>query len=228
MRAITLQDGSILSGFATQDSTNVNRIMQTAQSTDGGVTWTDLGIVDQGPLAQRELNNAFPLLLPNGRLLFAFRNHDYDSSGQITYYRITLTYSDDGGNTWTYLAQIDERAANTDAGSNNGLWEPFLRVSANGTLQAFYSSENSAADQDNIMKISFDNGSTWSDEIPVSGQGITARDGMTGVANVDDNGNLMYVLSFFSFFLYYLLSGLHGLLGSIMPLPIKEAEDRLT
>ncbi|KAH8692805.1 glycoside hydrolase family 93 protein [Talaromyces proteolyticus] len=187
MRTTTITDGSILGGYAVQEGDN--HVLRTAQSTDGGVTWTQLGIVDSGPSATRELDNAFPFQLPSGRLLFAFRNHDRISKDVFTYYRITLCYSDNGGNTWNYLTQIDERAA--DPNNLNGFWEPYLRLSSNGTLQVFYSSENSAADQDNLMKISIDDGNTWSGEMPVSGQGITARDGMTGGTNIDDNGNLI-------------------------------------
>lgn len=43
------------------------------------------------------------------------------------------------------------------------------------------------------MKYSTDGGETWSDEIAVSGQDVTSRDGMTGVAVVNGD-TLMFVL----------------------------------
>ena len=184
MRATSLLDGSILGAYATQDGDN--HVLRAVKSTDHGASWRQVGTIAQGSPTKTDIDNAFPLQLPNGRLLLAFRNHDRTSSG-YTYYRITVCYSDDNGASWIFLSQIDERAAQ----GKNGLWEPFLRVANNGNLQAFYSAENSDADQDNIMKVSTDNGKTWSSTRPVSGQGLTSRDGMMGVANIDNNGNLM-------------------------------------
>lgn len=127
-----------------------------------------------------------------GRVIYAYRNHDIDSStGDYTYYRVTVSYSDDFGLSWLFLSQVVERAATT---TNNGLWEPFLRLANDGTtIQCYYSSEDAADDQNNFMKYSEDGGQTWSDEIAVSGQDVTSRDGMTGVAVVDGD-TLMLVL----------------------------------
>ncbi|PNY23700.1 Uncharacterized protein TCAP_06358 [Tolypocladium capitatum] len=187
MRATRLNDGSILGGYAAQDGPN--HVLKAVRSTDGGASWAQIGTVASAPSATSDIDNAFPLQLPNGRVLFAFRNHDRTASGSYTYFRITLCYSDDGGHNWSFLSQIDERPQN----GVNGLWEPFLRVSGNGVLQAFYSSENSSNDQDNLMKISSDNGQSWSVSWTVSGQGVTSRDGMTGVSNIDNNGNVICV-----------------------------------
>lgn len=75
----------------------------------------------------------------------------------------------------------------------NGNWEPFLRLAGDGSLQLYYSRENSAADQDNLMRTSTDGGATWSDSSIVSGaESNDQRDGMTGVATVD-GANLIAV-----------------------------------
>ena len=66
----------------------------------------------------------------------------------------------------------------------NGNWEPFLRLARDGTLQIYYSRENSAMDQDSMERISTDGGKTWSAARIISGSGITARDGMLGVATI--------------------------------------------
>lgn len=183
MRATRLNDNTIIAGYAAQDGPN--HLLRVVKSSDAGSSWTQLGTVTAGDSATHDIDNAFPLQLPSGRILFAFRNHDRTSKGVYTYYRITVCYSDDGGVTWSFLTQIDERPAN----GVNGLWEPFLRVSRNGTLQVFYSSENNGGDQDNVMKTSTDGGASWSGPFPVSGQGVTSRDGMTAVA--DAGGKLM-------------------------------------
>lgn len=186
MRATRLKDGSIMGGYAAQDGPN--HVLRVVKSTNNGGSWSPAGSVASDASATHDLDNADVVQLPSGRLLFAFRNHDRTSSGNYTYYRITICYSDDNGATWHFLNQLDERAAGAQ---KNGLWEPFLRVSRNGTVQAFYSAENNGGDQDNLMKTSTDNGQTWRGPFPVSGQGITSRDGMTGVAEIDGNGNLM-------------------------------------
>jgi hypothetical protein len=185
MRATRLKDNTLLGGYAAKDG--ANHALRVVKSTNNGASWTQIGSVTSAESATHDLDNAFPLQLPSGRILYAFRNHDRTSSGVYTYYRITVCFSEDGGVTWSYLAQIDERAAS----GVNGLWEPFLRLSGNGTLQAFYSAENSGSDQDNIFKTSTDGGKTWAGPHPVSGQGLTSRDGMTAVANIDGNGNAM-------------------------------------
>lgn len=66
-----------------------------------------------------------------------------------------------------------------------------MRLARDGTLQCYFSSENSAGDQDNFMRYSRDGGSTWSEWIHVSGSNANSRDGMVGVAPIDNDGNLM-------------------------------------
>lgn len=75
----------------------------------------------------------------------------------------------------------------------NGLWEPFLRIARDGSVQCYYSAENSADNQDNFMKYSTDGGATWSHWVAVSGGDRSSRDGMASVAPIDNNGNLMSV-----------------------------------
>lgn len=183
MRTTVLGDGTILAGYTTREGDD--QILRTARSTDGGDSWERLGIVDSGPSATREIDNAFPLYIPGGPVLMSFRNHDKGSDGYITY-RITLCVSEDGGATWSFLSQIDERQAS----GRNGLWEPFLRIDRGGAIQAYYSAENADPDQDNLMRASTDGGLTWGNIITVSGADLQSRDGMIGVAEVG-NGDLM-------------------------------------
>ena len=185
MRTTVLADGSLIGGYAASDG--ANRVLRVVKSTDGGDSWQRIGVVDSALATARQIDNAFPLALPDGRILYSFRNHDKNKDGAITFYRITVCVSEDGGKTWSFLSQVDERAV---ASNKNGLWEPFLRVAKDGNIQAYYSAENNASDQDNLMKTSTDGGRTWGPAITVSGAGVASRDGMIGVADVG-NGNLM-------------------------------------
>lgn len=136
-----------------------------------------------------DIDNPYVLQLPDaaGRVLCAFRNHSKDpSSGVYTYFRITVAYSDDKGKPWNYLS-----TASQDPGPF-GNWEPFLRFAKDGSLQIYYSRENSAADQDTIERFSTDGGQTWTSPTTISGTGIISRDGMTGVADVSGS-NVMAV-----------------------------------
>ncbi|KAH8167751.1 hypothetical protein CIB48_g545 [Xylaria polymorpha] len=183
----TPANGGIVAGYAAQDGSQ--HVLRTAKSTDGGRSWFHLGEVYRADSSLHDVDNAFPLQIPGGRILYAYRNHDRSGS-QYTYYRITISYSDDGGVTFKYLSTPAQRAATAN---NNGLWEPFLRVANDGSLQCYYSAENASNDQDGFMVQSRDGGLTWSSPITVSGAGLTSRDGMIGVAPIDGNCNLIAV-----------------------------------
>lgn len=177
-RANYLADGSILGAYA--DVTSTTNTIVVVSSTDGGVTWTQIGTVATGSTSTTDINNPYPLQLPSGRILIAFRNHSLED-GAYTFFRITICYSDDNGATWAYLSQPA-----SDPGPTYGNWEPFLRMAEDGvTLQLYYSRQDSAIDQDNLMRTSTDGGVTWSTSTIVSGSGTTdARDGMIGVTTV--------------------------------------------
>lgn len=155
IRASAVNDGGLIAGYAASDG--AQHVLRTAKSTDGGQSWHHQGEVYRADTATHDLDNAFPLQLPSGRILYAYRNHDRTGS-QYTYYRITISYSDDGGVTFLYLSTVAERPAS----GVNGLWEPFLRVANDGSLQCYYSAENSATDQDGFMRQSSDGGLTVS------------------------------------------------------------------
>lgn len=165
-------------------------ILKTVQSTDSGQTWSDLGEVYRANTTTHDLGNEFPFFLPSGRLLYFYRDHDrVPPNGDFTLFRIQVSYSDDGGVTFKYLSTVEER---TPSGVS-GIWEPFVRLANDGTtLQCYYSSENSKADQDIIARTSTDGGASWSDAYVVA-NGQNTRDGMPGIAPLDDNGNLIAV-----------------------------------
>lgn len=124
----------------------------------------------------------------------AYRNHDVNPETQLpTYVRTTISYSDDAGNNWEYLSTPAENVACASP-NKCGIWEPFLRVARDGsTLQLYYSKENSDVDQDSLMRTSTDGGETWSEAKTISGENVTARDGMVGVSEIGDDGRLIAV-----------------------------------
>ena len=178
-RANRLADNSIILSYtAFKDG---NSIITVARSTDEGVTWTTLGTVISGSMATRDIDNPYVLQLPTGRILVAYRNHIRKDSTTYSLYRITISYSDDSGATWKWLCDPA-----SDQNSVNGNWEPFLRLSMNKTLQLYYSRENNASDQDNLMRESTDGGATWSLSKIISGaESNNQRDGMVGVVTID-------------------------------------------
>jgi hypothetical protein len=73
-----MNDNSLIAGYAaTADSPNgTETVLRVARSTDGAKSWQPLGEVFRGLTAQYDMNNAFPMQLPSGRVLYAYRNHD--------------------------------------------------------------------------------------------------------------------------------------------------------
>lgn len=185
-RANFLSDGSLLGAYAA--TVGDNKQLTLVKSTDNGDSWSFLGTAATRPTNSSDLDNPYPLQLPSGRVLLAYRNHDKDpSTGNYTFFRIDVSYSDDNGATWKYLS-----TPATMPGGTIGIWEPFLRNAQDGSLQIYYSKENAADDQDTIEQISTDGGSSWGDQMTISGQDFTSRDGMTGVATISGS-NLIAV-----------------------------------
>jgi hypothetical protein len=177
-RSNRLQDGALIAAFTT--FSNNNNQIALARSTNNGTSWTPLGTAATRPSSSSDVDNAYVLQLPSGRLLVAYRNHDKNpSTGAYTFYRITISYSDNNGATWSYLSDPA-----SDPAGPNGNWEPFLRNALDGSLQLYYSRENSQSDQDNLMRTSRDGGKTWSTSQIISGNSMISRDGMVGVATV--------------------------------------------
>ncbi|KAL8661902.1 MAG: hypothetical protein Q9202_005184 [Teloschistes flavicans] len=187
-RATRLRDGSML-GVYTAFESGYN-IIRTVKSTNNGASWSSLGEIARGASNANDIDNPFAIQLSSSnRILVAFRNHSRNpSTGAYTYFRITVCYSDDGGQSWNFLSQPAG-----DDGPVTGSWEPFFRNAADGSLQLYYSRENSAQDQDTLQRISKDGGSTWSGSVCISGCGTTSRDGMTSVAALGNSKSLILV-----------------------------------
>ncbi|KAL2150377.1 hypothetical protein VTH82DRAFT_6940 [Thermothelomyces myriococcoides] len=184
-RLCNLSDGSILAGF-TRFLPGGQRALTIARSTDGAKTFQPYGEVTR---SFGDCDNLFLLEVPSSAgggggngptVLAAFRNHDLDENGKHTYFRITVCRSTDGGRTWSYLSQAYEQPGPF------GLWEPFMRINADGNeIQLFFSQELAWNDQDTMLVRSIDGGATWSARQRVTGGGEELRDGMVGLAEAE-------------------------------------------
>ncbi len=192
-RANYLSNGNLIGAY-TAFPDGVNQVLTLVTSTDSGATWTKTGTAASKPIADGTLDNPFPFQLPSGRVLLAFRTHTIDSAGNFLFYRIDISYSDDLGANWKFLSEPVVITANPNF--KNGVWEPFIRLGADGTtLQLYYSRELGDIDQNNFVITSTDGGVSWSAETTVSGGVEVTRDGMVGVAELTEgNGqNLIAV-----------------------------------
>lgn len=181
-RAIRLADKSLL-GVYTQNAGG-NQTILTVKSTNNGASWEPLGTVDTTVSGTRDLDNGYVHQMPNGQVLCAFRNHDLGNGKgkDPTWHRITVTISDDLGASWRFLNQAIEMPGGAD-----GPWEPFMQTALDGSTQLYYSKETGPGGQDSIIRETRDFGKTWSAERVFTGADTTARDGMLGVARVEEN-----------------------------------------
>ncbi|TQS34703.1 hypothetical protein Golomagni_04902 [Golovinomyces magnicellulatus] len=179
-RANYLANGQILGVYT--DFPDDNQVLTLVTSSDNGNSWSLTGTAARKAVKDGMLDNGFVLQIPSGRVLLAFRNHDRDTSGRITVYRITICRSDDNGASWNFHSDAVIVNATPD---NNGVWEPFLRNARDGSIQLYFSRERSALDQDSVMLNSRDGGTTWNDEKLISGLAESrSRDGMVGIAEI--------------------------------------------
>ena len=180
-RATKLSDGTLLGAYT--DARGDNTTIVTTHSKDNGASWKLSGHVDTGPKSTKDVDNPFLHELPDGKILCAFRNHDRAGSG-YNFYRITVCVSEDKGATWKYLS-----TPASDPAGPTGNWEPFIQQALDGSLQLYYSRENSGTDQDSLLRRSTNGGKTWSSAQVISGAGVTTRDGMLGVAHTPNNNS---------------------------------------
>ncbi len=170
-RVAQLADGMLLATFA--HSTPESREIGCVSSKDSGRTWGNYRkILDQNRPV--DLDNAFPLQLPDGSILAAYRRHTPGT------YRIEVQASIDdvdGGKHWALRGTI--------ATGHDGLWEPFLLLLPSGVIQAYYASEEGCKPDQRIeMRSSSDGGKTWGSPVTVA-QKKGSRDGMPGVVRLD-------------------------------------------
>lgn len=189
IRLLRLHDGSILAGFLWREylRQETMRVLKITKSTDNGQTFHEFGEVIRG---HAEIDNIHLLEITPGRILAAFRNHEFAPGRAphldgIILHKLTVFESLDGGVHWRYLANGALQMT-----PPLGIWEPFLRssVARPGELQMYYSQEFAHDDQRSMLVTSHDKGKTWSAPRCVEGDKDKFRDGMIGITQTMDTG----------------------------------------
>ncbi|KAI6083962.1 Sialidase [Hypoxylon rubiginosum] len=189
-RLAKLSDGTILSVQILPKINGTTSIVQVSKSTDGGQSFNFLSEITRAQ--HTDLNNGFLIEVPpseNGApvLLAAYRNHDLDSSGKPTYFRITVSRSEDGGNSWNEASHVVEQSAEESHGM--GVWEPFMRIGSRGEVQLTYSGELTSGNQETFRALSYDGGYNWTEPVNLHLHSEDMRDGMQSIVSVKDSEN---------------------------------------
>ncbi|KAI1845897.1 hypothetical protein JX265_011207 [Neoarthrinium moseri] len=187
-RVTRLSDGSILLAYT--HFNDKERTIQVLKSTNNGASFQPWGEIahrtsgDMDNVFLQEVGSTSP-----PTVLAAFRNHDKtDDNKAYTHFRITVCRSEDGGKNWKFLSQAHEFPAQPNAdGFAPGIWEPFMRIGADGNIQMTFSKELAKDDQQTFRTTSKD-GSRWSPAVnlKVHKDDVKLRDGMQGIVKVKD------------------------------------------
>ncbi|WP_419813898.1 sialidase family protein [Glacieibacterium sp.] len=188
--------GELLATFARRGPLPIYR------STDNGETWSFVSEVPnmRGQPALYELPRQVGTF-PAGTIMAA---GTVEEAPGATRHAIKLSYSTDGGRTWTPLSTISEGGVGSyDPVNRAGLsdqspvWEPFLFVDTRGRLVAYISNEGFKKDGYSQLlehKVSPDGGRTWGPAV----NDVAIGDGLTrpGMAVVTRGGDGTYFMSY--------------------------------
>jgi hypothetical protein len=98
--------------------------------------------------------------LKDGRIMFIYSRYTGSSSSDHAPAYLAARYSDDGGKTWTK----EDKTIVPKEGDMNVMSVSLLRLQ-NGSIALFYLKKNSIEDCIPLMRISKDEGTTWSDPV---------------------------------------------------------------
>lgn len=188
-RAIRLAHSGAANGsIIASTSYDANRVSSSYRSTDDGRTFSKIGAINDARAPQGvccasiyELPQAVGDL-PEGTLLFAASY----GAGALPM-SLNLWASTDHGVTWS------KRSTAITAGGQGHLWEPEIRVNAEGQLTMYYSDETQAGHSQTLMEIfSPDGGKTFGRPYPVVELANSgARPGMAVVRELKNGTRIM-------------------------------------
>ncbi|MEN8155556.1 MAG: RICIN domain-containing protein [Bacteroidota bacterium] len=190
------------------------------KSTNGGATWSNTN--EDGEMAvplpnpengNEQVGNAFPIAMPNGDILIAYRyvnwhNYQEDVPDDIDFHNIDIAQSTDGGKTFHYLNSVISDS-NSPTGNNSepneGAPEPFLYNGPDGKLWCLYSIQYTLKPDGTrdhplwlAMKKSTDGGATWGEQSYIIGPDSHPEmtDWHAGMGSIvqADNGELIAVI----------------------------------
>jgi len=190
-------DGSLIMGV------DAGNAIYAYKSTNGGDSWMPLAdgaaAVPDPSGANEKVGNVFPLALPNGDLLIAYRH--LNDSDEFEFFNIGIHRSTDGGKTWSHLSDPVNHINSPGGGNdtNGGAWEPFLYQHSPTEIWCLYSWQQNIKTHPLLLKMkrSTDGGATWSAEEIIAGPS-QFPDGNNGVAGMSslvkaNNGDLLVV-----------------------------------
>lgn len=131
--------GAVFVTYADNDN-NDGADIAVQKSTDGGKTWTPIRFVNANPGKDRA--QWFPYITcdaTTGRVSIIFYDQSYQTSGDLT--QVLMTFSDDGGNTWSAPAPLTARPFHAAYGNDSSapnLGDYIGASSVNGTLYAVW------------------------------------------------------------------------------------------
>ena len=234
-RMLTLENGTILCAFDTDDPEGGNSIIKVLQSTDGGKTWRDTNKAKDNAVMERSEHyiyaNPAMLQLKNGDVLLACRGMSSKESAVLRDTGIFVSVSRDNGITWE-----DHSTVISYEHHAGGVYEPVF-ADIGGVPTIFYANDavqregetigvgmDAAAHQPAVTALRYQNiefmqwtGGEWTNRTVVcSGSNSNSRDGMPGLTQLADG---RWMLAYeanntgdrYSFVLRYKLSddGLH-------------------
>ncbi len=180
-RMVQLTNGHWLA-VSTVFPPGANSYLALRRSTDDCRSWSSLSQVAEDG---RTLDNGELVVLPSGDVLLTMRSLIAGVS-----YRLPVYRSANGGQTWTYLSNIDT----SEGLGPRGLWEPDFWVLDDGRLIVTYSNEKHDGFSQLISeKVSSDQGTTWGPELRIVSQpgGGSLRPGMSQIARMADGRYLL-------------------------------------
>lgn len=175
-------DGTLFLGMDTGEG------IKMMKSTDNGATWTDKTVaVPNPPGVNEQVGNVFPLVLPNGDILVAYRHlNDIDKYDKVAdgihFYNIGISKSTDGGLTWQEVSRVLDW--NRQGDRSMGAWEPYLFQFSENEVGCFYARQNAGRDSHPLyqeMKRSTDGGMTWGAKETVVGTDQFGPEGSAGM-----------------------------------------------